>query len=213
MDEHLRKSIVNSLNTVAKALEKNRMEAHVVANRDELIAELAKMLPKGATICSGGSMTLEQAGVNKLISNGDYDFYYRGRIDDKTGEPIDVFLKAFSAEWYFTSSNAITLEGELYNVDGNANRVAAICYGPQNVVVIAGSNKIVKDIEAAAERVKAIAAPANCVRLDKKNGCHPTGHCVNCKSDSRICCTATIHSFQRIEGRIKVFLLPEELGY
>lgn len=213
MNDALKNSIMNQLHTTAKALERNRFEAHVVADQAELLAELKKLLPKGAVICSGGSMTLQEAGVNGLLSGGDYDFYDRGRVDAVTGQPVNDYLKAFAADWYFVSSNAITLTGELYNVDGIGNRVAAIAYGPKNVVVIAGYNKIVKDLAAADERVRAIAAPANCVRLSKTNGCHLTGHCVDCHSDNRICCTSTISRYQREAGRVKVFLLPEILGY
>lgn len=212
MNRYLKESILNRLEAAAQALEKNRMEAYIATDRVQLIEMLTELLPLNSTICSGGSMTLEQAGVIELLSCGSYDYYSRTRTDEN-GQPIDVYLKAFSADWYFTSSNAITLDGELYNVDGNANRVAAMCYGPKQVVVIAGYNKIVRNLDEAQERVRAIAAPANCLRLGKHNGCHITGHCVNCHSDDRICCTSVVHGFQRVPGRIKVFLLPEELGY
>lgn len=212
MNENLKKSIINRLNSVADALRKNRMEAYVVENREELISHLEKMIDKSATVYSGGSASLKEAGVIDMLSDGGYDYYFRGRCD-ADGKAIDVLRNAFFADWYLTSANAITLNGELYNVDGNGNRVAAITFGPKNVVVVAGYNKIVKDIAEAKERVKAIAAPANCVRLEKNTGCRASGHCVDCRSAERICCVDTIHSFQREEGRIKVFLLPEELGY
>ncbi|MEG1687166.1 MAG: lactate utilization protein [Angelakisella sp.] len=212
MNEYLKASIINRLESAKKALEKNRMETFLVADCNELTDRLRAMIPAGAVLCSGGSMTLEETGVTRLLSEPCYDFYSRGRLD-AAGQPVDVLRKAFSADWYFSSSNAITLDGELYNVDGNANRVAAISFGPKKVVIIAGYNKIVRNLEEAAERVRAIAAPANCVRLGKKNGCQLTGHCVNCHSADRICCTATVHSFQRDPERIKVFLLPMELGY
>lgn len=212
MNEYLKKSIVNRLNATAEALKKNKMEACVVESKEELISRLEKLIGKSETVYSGGSETLKEAGVIDMLKNGGYDYYFRGRCDDN-GEPIDVMRNAFFGDWYLTSSNAITLNGELYNVDGNGNRVAAITFGPKNVIVVAGYNKIVKDIEEAKERVRAIAAPANCVRLEKATGCRNSGHCADCRSDERICCVGTIHSFQREEGRIKVFLLPEELGY
>lgn len=213
MNEYLRQSICNRLETTAAALRRNRMDACVVADRAELLEKLRELLPKGAVICSGGSMTLEESGVNDLLDCGDYDFYKRGRTDAATGEPVDVYLKAFSCDWYFVSSNAITQEGELYNVDGIGNRVAAMSYGPRNVVVVAGYNKVVRDLPEAEERLRAIAAPANCLRLNKQTGCIKTGHCTNCHTEDRICCTATTHGFQRQAGRIRVFLLLEELGY
>lgn len=213
MDKHLEQSITNRLQAAAGALRKNRMEAHIVKDRAELLSAIRAMVPKDAVICSGGSMTLEETGITPMLLTEGYDYYPRGRADDVTGEPIDVMRKAFTADWYFASSNAITLDGELYNTDGIGNRVGAIGYGPKNVIIVAGYNKIVKDLAEAEERMKSIAAPANCVRLSKENGCHITGHCINCHSETRICCTTTIHSFQREPNRIKVFLLPEMLGY
>jgi len=212
MDENLRKSIMLRLDSVAKALNKNRMEAYVVENKQELINEIGKLISKKDKVFSGGSKTLNETGVIDFLNEGGYDYYYRGRRDEN-GNEIDVMREAFYGDWYLTSTNAVTLDGELYNVDGNANRVAAISFGPKNVIVVAGYNKVVKDIAEAVERVKAIAAPANCVRLEKNTGCAVTGHCTQCHSEDRICCAYTVHSFQRAAGRIKVFLLPEELGY
>ncbi len=212
MDGNLKKSIMLRLEAAAEALRKNNMDAFVVESNDELTDKLSKLIGMEDTVYSGGSMTLKEAGVIDMLESGGYDYYYRGRCDEN-GNPIDVMREAFSGDWFLTGSNAITLNGELYNVDGNGNRVAAITFGPKNVIVVAGYNKIVKDIAEAEERVKAIAAPANCVRLDKNTGCRAKGHCTNCHSADRICCISTIHSHQREQGRIKVFLLPRELGY
>ena len=212
MDKNVKAARMATLERVAGALSANRMEARVVESREELLEILRGMLGKGDSIASGGSMTLEETGVNALLSGGDYDFYFRGRTDEK-GEPVDVLRAAFSCDWYFSSSNAITEDGLLYNVDGNANRVAALCFGPKKVVIIAGYNKVVRNLHAAAERVRAIAAPANCIRLGKKTPCASTGHCMDCKSPDHICCDRVIQGFQRDPERIKVFLLPEDFGY
>lgn len=212
MDKNLKAARVATLERVAKALCENRMEARVVETREELLEILRGMLGKGDSVATGGSMTLEETGVNGLLSCGDYDFYCRGRVDEN-GAPVDVLRAAFSCDWYFSSSNAITEDGQLYNVDGNANRVAALCFGPKKVVIIAGYNKIVRNLHAAAERLRAVAAPANCVRLARKTPCAVTGRCGDCKSPDRICCDRVIHSYQRDPDRIKVFLLPEDYGY
>lgn len=212
MDKNLKTARMATLRRVAKALGENRMEARVVESREELLEILRGMLGKGDSIASGGSVTLEETGVNGLLACGDYDFYARGRTDEK-GEPVDVYRAAFHCDWFFSSANAITEDGQLYNVDGNANRVAALCFGPKKVVIIAGYNKVVRNLHAAAERVKAVAAPANCVRLEKKTPCAVTGRCGDCKSPDHICCDRVIHGFQRDPERIKVFLLPEDLGY
>ena len=212
MDKNVMAARMATLARVAKALEENRMEAHVVESREALLEALEKMLPKGASIASGGSMTLAETGVNGLLQRGDYDFYFRGRTG-ADGQPVDVYRAAFSCDWYFSSSNAITEDGCLYNVDGNANRVAALCFGPRKVVIIAGYNKIVRNLHAAAERVRAIAAPANCIRLEKKTPCAVTGRCMDCKSPDHICCDTVIQGFQRDPDRIKVFLLVDDFGY
>ena len=212
MNENLKKSIMLRLGSVAEALRKNQMEAYVVESKEELQSKIAGLIDKNQTVYSGGSETLKEAGIIDMLTNEGYDYYFRGRCDDD-GNPLDVLRDAFYGDWFLTGTNAITLDGELYNVDGNGNRVAALTFGPKNVIVVAGYNKVVKDVVEAVERVRAIAAPANCIRLEKNTGCRVKGHCADCRSEDRICCAYTLHSFQRVPGRIKVFLLPEELGY
>lgn len=112
-----------------------------------------------------------------------------------------------------SSANAITENGELYNVDGNSNRVAALVYGPDSVIVVAGYNKIVPDIDAAVQRVKKVAAPINAVRLHCETPCAKVGECMNCHSEGRICCNYVVSAQQRHKNRIKVVLVGEELGF
>ncbi len=212
MDQHVRAARRATLERVAKALKDNRMEARVVEPPEELVEALRGLLPQGASVATGGSMTLAETGVKALLEGGGYDYYYRGRVG-ADGQPLDVYRAAFSCDWYLSSANAITEDGFLYNVDGNANRVAALCYGPKRVAVVAGFNKVVRDLPAAAERVRAIAAPANCIRLEKKTPCAVTGRCMDCKSPDHICCDTVIQGFQRDPDRIKVFLLVDDFGY
>ena len=159
-----------------------------------------------------------------MLSNGDYTLYNRNREGITPEEISDIYRKAFSCDAYITSSNAITEKGELYNVDGNSNRVAAMLFGPRKVIVVAGYNQIVKDIDEAIERVKNVAAPVNCMRLGIDNYCSKTGSCISCsekdadmpsgcKSDSRICCNYTVMAQQRNKDRVKVILVAEQLGY
>ena len=130
---------------------------------------------------------------------------------EKRAKRVIAALKANNMEgWYLPDAAGVR---ELYNVDGNSNRVAAITFGPENVLLVVGCNKIVKDLAAAKERVEAIAAPANTVRLSCATPCAVTGKCEHCHSPARICCTTAIHSFQRIPGRIKVLLVGEPLGF
>ena len=137
----------------------------------------------------------------------------RDRPDLTPEQKKQIFRQAFSADVYLMSSNAVTEEGELYNVDGNSNRVAALAYGPDSVIVVAGCNKIVPDIAAAVERVKKIAAPVNATRLHCSTPCAKTGECMNCHSDGRICCNYLVSAQQRHQDRIKVILVGGELGY
>ncbi|MDU6247366.1 MAG: Na/Pi symporter [Paeniclostridium sordellii] len=141
-------------------------------------------------------------------------------IDDKLSlssqgkeEIKDMYRKAFICDAYFTSTNALTENGELYNVDGNGNRVAAMLYGPDKVIVICGVNKIVKNIEEAIKRNESISAPANAKRIDTKTPCKVTGYCMDCDSSDRICCEYTLIKRQRNKERIHVIIIDDNFGY
>lgn len=203
--------IEKQLRRTMKMLEKNNMQAFYAENAEQALELVKTLLPKNATVSCGGSVTLEQTGVMNLLRNGDYNFLDRQGL---TPEQIDeMYRKVFSADCYLTSCNAVTEQGELYNVDGNANRVAAMCFGPKSVICVVGCNKIVPNLEQAKERLQSIAAPANAHRLERKTPCAATGHCADCRSPERICCTTVVHQFQRIPNRIKVILVAEPLGY
>lgn len=202
------------IESAIKALNANRFDARFVPDREELLKLLNEMVPEHAVVANGGSVTLEETGVMNFIRSGKFQYLDRYRSGMTPEESREIFLRSLNSDWYFTSSNAITMDGQLYNIDGNSNRVAAIAYGPRNVVVVAGANKLVEDLAEAESRVKNWSAPANCLRLNiGTTGCALTGKCTNCKSPERICCNTLISSFQRVPGRVKVFLLPESLGY
>lgn len=204
------------------ALENNNMTAYTVKTKEEAADIVRSLLKKGDVIASGGSVTLNQCGITDIIKSPDYIYLDRNSVaPDKTAE---IFRKSFSADVYLCSTNAITENGELYNVDGNSNRVAAIAYGPKSVIIIAGYNKIVRNIEEASNRVKKTAAPANTVRLQCDTYCSKSGECAaftkesqditsGCSSDERICCNFLISAKQRHKGRIKVILVAENLGF
>lgn len=157
--------------------------------------ELAKSLVcPGATVTHGGSETLIQLGIPELLSGGDYNYLDRS-AEGLTREQVEeIYRKSYFADYYFTSSNAVTETGELYNVDGNSNRVSAILYGPKNVLVFVGINKIVRDINEAITRVKTIAAPANTLRLSCDTPCAKTGECVSLKAVRRLFAAAVTAS-------------------
>ena len=213
MDEAKTRVIKQRMERTAQALRKNNMEAHCVAKAADVLPLVRTLLQKGDVVAAGGSISLSETGIMDLLDNGDYHYLNR-MTPGLSGEEIGkIYREVFSADCYFASSNAVTEQGELYNVDGNANRVAALTFGPKRVILVVGYNKIVPYLAAAKLRVERIAAPSNTVRLACKTPCAVTGVCVDCNSQGRICCTYVIHKYQRIAGRIHVILVGEELGY
>lgn len=205
------------------ALEKNNIKGFYVDTKDEVCGLVKKLIKKGEVVSAGGSVSLHEAGVIKLLNSGNYNFLDRSLA--KTREEIEeIYRKSYTADTYFCSSNALTENGELFNVDGNSNRVSAILYGPKSVIMVVGINKIVKNIQEAQIRVKEIAAPKNTQRLNCETYCNKTGHCIalnkseyeilcGCDSDARICCNYVISAKQRHKDRIKVIIVGENLGY
>lgn len=157
-------------------------------------------------------MTLQEIGLLEELRNSDYVIYDR-TLAATPLEKKQMYAKIVTSDYYFMSSNAITLNGELINIDGIGNRVACLCYGPEYVIVIAGINKIVSDVEAGIARVRNMAAPPNTVRLNKSTPCEKLGRCADCFTDDCICCQTVITRKSMIPGRIKVILVGEELGY
>jgi L-lactate utilization protein LutB len=194
-------------------LEKNNMEAYYVEDADSLLVKVKELINEGDTIGVGGSMTLFETGIINLLRSGKYNFLDRYKEGLTPAETKNIFRQSFSADAYLVSSNAITENGELYNVDGTGNRVAAMIYGPDNVIVIAGINKIVKDVDQAILRTKEMAAPANNKRLNRSTACAKTGFCMECSSGDRICNDYVLIRRQGTNGRIKVILVGKELGY
>lgn len=204
-------------------LEKHHMQVYFVANAAEAKEKVLSLIPAGATVANGGSMTLVDSGIIDAVKSGEYRYLDRNMQWLSEDEKNMRLGEIMTCDYFLSSSNAITENGELYNVDGTSNRVNALLYGPKNVIIVAGINKIVSDIEAAVRRVKEIAAPKNCKRLNCNTYCFHKGHCVSldrggdmadgCDSDARICCNYTVMASQRLHDRVKVILVNEELGY
>lgn len=219
MDEAMKARVEATL----KNLKRNRMEAYYVDTKEQACDLVKTLVQPGATVSCGGSVTLKQTGVYDIIASGDYDFLDRSAC--KTAEETDaLYRQVFSADAFFTSANAVTENGELYNVDGNSNRVAAIVFGPKSVICVCGVNKLVKSIDEAIRRVKTKAAPPNTVRLGIETPCAKTGACISlkqedpdmcagCHGDGRICCNYVVSAQQRHINRIKVIIIGEEYGY
>ena len=221
MDNHQKSTVNKQIDMVLQALERNNMQGYYVDTRADVPAQVEALLHEQDTVSVGGSMTLRQCGVMDLLRSGRYHFLDREAPGLSREQVQQIYRDSFSADAYLCSTNAITLNGELYNVDGNANRVACLAYGPRSVIVVAGYNKIVTDLQAAQTRVKQIAAPANVNRLSCETYCANKGVCMGvnggmtdgCHSAGRICCSYLVQGYQREAGRIKVILVGEELGY
>lgn len=222
MDENKKTVIEKRINKTGENLRKNNMEFYYAPTKADVNNIVKSLLKEGDVITHGGSVSMAECGINELISSPEYNYMDRTKVPPE--EIRDFYRKSFFADVYISSANAITEDGILYNVDGNSNRIAAIAYGPESVIIIAGYNKIVKNLEQAEIRVKTDAAPPNCVRLNCKTYCAETGECVSleksdrqiydgCKGDGRICCNYLISAQQRHKGRIKVIIVGEELGY
>jgi L-lactate utilization protein LutB len=194
-------------------LEKNNMEAFYVEDETKVVEKVAELINEGDTVSVGGSMTLFETGVIDYLRCGKFNFLDRYAEGLSAADMKELFRKSFSADAYFVSSNAVTEEGELYNVDGTGNRVAAMIYGPDNVIVVVGVNKIVADEDEAIERIRNISAPANAMRLNRNTPCTKVGYCMDCKSPDRICNAYVLIGRQGVKGRIKVIIVGEKLGY
>ena len=197
---------------VVKALEARNMEAYYAATREEAVRRALELIPEGSTINMGGSASVRECGLTDAVCSGNYIFYDRDRAETPE-EKTEIALKAFTCGWYLGSVNAMTEDGVIVNVDGNANRIAAYAFGPKNVLLIVGMNKVVKTEEDAMHRARNEAAPINAQRFGIDTPCVKNGSCFDCKSPECICCQIMITRFSRIPKRIKVILVDENLGF
>ena len=197
---------------IIAAMQSRQMECIYFESKKDMLEYLKATVPAKATASWGGSMTLYEAGVIDLLRDGLCKVIDRDAA--KTPEEAHKLMhQAFDADFYFMSTNAITMDGKLVNIDGNGNRIAALIYGPKTVYVIAGMNKVVKDEDAAMDRIKNMAAPMNAMRLTTGAPCTKTGSCLHCKGSGTICCHTLVTRYSRQNGRIKVLLVGEDLGY
>jgi L-lactate utilization protein LutB len=203
--ENLADSIIEKFNL-------RGIEGYYCDNAEEALVTAKRFLTPGCSISWGGSETLKEIGLLEELKASDYIIY--DRAEAKTAEERSaLYSKIVTADYFFMSSNAITLDGQLINIDGTGNRVACLITGPENVIIIAGMNKIVTDVDTGIARVRNMAAPPNVVRLGVHTPCAELGRCANCLSEECICCEIVITRKSKIPGRIKVILVGEELGF
>lgn len=192
-------------------LKKRNMDAYYCATKDEALAKALELIPDGDVVSWGGSESLNQIGLIEAVKK-------RNKVIDRATaatveEKQELMRQALLCDTYLMSSNAVSQDGQLVNIDGNGNRCAALIYGPKSVVMIVGMNKVAADLDTAMSRARNTAAPANVQHFPGiKTPCAVTGVCANCTSPETICCQFVITRFSRVSGRIKVVLVGESLG-
>ncbi|ERI91940.1 hypothetical protein HMPREF1982_02983 [Clostridiales bacterium oral taxon 876 str. F0540] len=194
-------------------LRKRNMAGFFVNDDTELKGLLKKLIAEHSVVGVGDSMTLFETGVIDFLREEKFNFLDKYREGITSEEKKQIYIENFSADTFMCSTNALTEDGELYNIDGNGSRVAPMLYGPKQVILVTGINKIVKDIEGAEKRVRSYCAPIDAKRLGKNTPCTTLGYCVDCKSPDRICNDFTIIRGQFIKDRIKVIIVGKQLGY
>lgn len=194
---------------VIEGLKSRNMTGYFAKDKEEALKIALNIIPEKSVISMGGAMSVREIGLVDALKNGDYDFIDRDNYEDKR----QAMLKAYDADFFLASANAITDDGVIVNIDGNANRVSAIAQGPKKVLFIVGINKVCFDIDSAMKRARNVAAPINAQRFGLSTPCSKTGTCMNCKSPDTICCQFLITRFSRHADRIHVILVNDNLGF
>ena len=192
-----------------KGLNSRNMTGYYAKDKDEALKLALELIPEGSTVTMGGAMSAHEIGMVKVLKEGNYNFIDRDDYEDKRA----AALLAYDADVFLSSTNAMTEDGVLVNIDGNSNRVSAIAHGPKKVVFIVGMNKVCPDVDSAVKRARNVAAPINAQRFGIVTPCTQTGSCMNCKSADTICCNFLITRYSRHTGRIHVILVDESLGF
>ena len=196
--------------TVIKGLKSRNMTGWYAETREEALAKALELIPEGSSVTMGGAMSAHEIGLVRALKTGNYRFFDRDAMADKRA----AMLAAYDADVFLSGVNAMTSDGILVNIDGNANRVSAIAQGPRKVIFIAGMNKVCgADLDGAMKRARNVAAPVNAQRFGLSTPCTKTGTCMDCKSPDTICCQFLITRFSRHAGRIHVILVNDNLGF
>ena len=212
MEENRRKRNACLSKRVIKGLESRNMEGYYCGTKKEALRKALELIPEGSSLSWGGSMSIGEIGLKDAVCQGNYVIYDRDQYDDAKRRR-EMMLKAFDCDYFLSSSNAVTEDGVLINIDGAANRVACMAYGPKNVLMIVGMNKVVKTEADAMSRARNEASPVNAQRFGIDTPCVKAGMCYDCKSPDCICCQILTTRFSKIPKRIKVILVGEDLGF
>ena len=205
MDEKIEKTI--------SSLQRNNMAGYFVQDKDELLRLIAALIRPGERVGCGDSVTLEETGVFDFIRNGTYTFYDKHKSNLTSEEKRVINLQNFDTDTFLTGTNAVTVDGKLFNIDGNGSRVAPMLYGPNQVIVVVGINKLTDSVQDAIDRTRQIAAPLDAKRLQKNTPCTKLGRCVDCRHEQRICNDFVLIAGQFVKDRIKVIIVNQAVGY
>ena len=210
MNEIISKRNALLAETVIKGLKSRNMTGWYAASREEALAKALELIPEGSSVTMGGAMSAHEIGLVQALKDGNYRFIDRDAYEDKRA----AMLAAYDADVFLSSVNAMTSDGILVNIDGNANRVSAIAQGPRKVIFIVGMNKVCgADLDSAMKRARNVAAPVNAQRFGLSTPCTKTGTCMDCKSPDTICCQFLITQYSRHADRIHVILVNDSLGF
>ena len=209
MDQNLQKRNELLAETVIKGLKSRNMTGYYAATKEEALKQVMDLIPEGGTVTMGGCMSAHEIGAVEALKAGNYNFIDRDEYEDKR----KAMLLAYDADVFLSSANAMTDDGILVNIDGNANRVSCIAQGSKKVVFIVSLNKVMSDLDSAMKRARNVAAPANAQRFNIDTPCKKTGKCFDCKSPTTICCQMLITRYSMHPGRINVVLVNDELGF
>ena len=209
MNENIQKRNALLAQKVAEGLKSRNMSAYCASDREEALKIALSLIPEGSSVTMGGSVSAGEIGLVSALKEGNYNFIDRNEIADKRA----AMLAAYEADVFLSSVNAMTEDGELVNIDGNANRVSALAQGPEKVIFIVGMNKVCSDLDGAMKRARNVAAPINAQRFGLNTPCAKTGACMNCKSPDTICCQFLITRYSKHPGRIHVILVNDNLGF
>ena len=202
----------NQAKSIIHKLEARKMEGYYCPDKESAKAKVLELIgPNKKVVTYGGSVSLDEVGLKEAVEETGHDLLRREKYVTPD-EKRECFAKQTLADVFMMSTNAITLDGELVNIDGSGNRVACLSFGPNEVIVVAGMNKVVSNVEEGIARSRNFAAPPNTVRLGCDTPCAKIGQCGNCLNDT-ICCQIVVTRASRVPGRIKVVLVGEELGY
>lgn len=200
-------------NTMIKNFKKRNIDAYYCETSADAVSLAMDFMAKGGTVGMGGTETIKETGLLDAVKSAEHLTFIDRSLAKSPEETRAIYLETMGCNYYLMSSNAVTVAGELINIDGNGNRIACLAYGPEHIIMLVGMNKVTENVEAGIERIGIYAAPANAKRLGTNTPCAATGHCGDCHSEDCMCAHTIITRHSRHAGRIKVILIGEELGF